>query len=222
VLGCHTRFFLHSVFPIALNAPQYQGLALGVVTLPFAYYVVGLYPGYGMGALRRIRARVYATFTVFALLVAWNYAFQDRQWSRGVLLFTLFFALILAPALEASVRKTLTARGICGVPVVILGAGRTGESVVKTLQAQKDLGFVPVGMLDDNREKWGMELHGVKIVGPISAAKAFEGKAKIALIAMPRIRGAHLSAMVESLSFANIIVVPDLFGFRACGSPLTT
>ncbi|HEY3939130.1 MAG TPA: exopolysaccharide biosynthesis polyprenyl glycosylphosphotransferase, partial [Bryobacteraceae bacterium] len=84
MLGCHTRFFLHSVFPIALNAPQYQGLALGVVTLPFAYYVVGLYPGYGMGALRRIRARVYATFTVFALLVAWNYAFQDRQWSRGV------------------------------------------------------------------------------------------------------------------------------------------
>jgi Undecaprenyl-phosphate galactose phosphotransferase WbaP len=215
LLGCLIRFFLHSVFPIELHAPQYQGLAVGVLTLPLAYYWVGLYPGYGMGSVQRIRARVHATVTVFVVLLTWNYAFQDHQWSRGVLLLTLFFALILAPALEAPLRKALIARGICGVPVVILGAGSTGELVMKTLQREKDLGFVPVGVLDDNPQKWGTELHGVKVGGPISAARAFERKAKIALVAMPRIGGAQLSSLVENLSFANIIVVPDLFGIQS-------
>ena len=128
LLGCMARYYLHSIFPIALARAQYQGLALGVLTLPLAYYWMGLYPGYGMGAVQRIRGRVYATFSVFVVLLTWNYAFQDHQWSRGVLLLTMFFALILAPALEAPLRKFLIARGICGVPMLVLGGGSTGAS----------------------------------------------------------------------------------------------
>ncbi len=55
LLGCIVRYYLHSIFPIALARAQYQGLALGVLTLPLAYYWMGLYPGYGMGAVQRIR-----------------------------------------------------------------------------------------------------------------------------------------------------------------------
>ncbi len=145
LLGCLTRFLLHSIFPIGLGRAQYQGLALGVLTLPLVYYWVGLYPGYGMGAVERLRARVYATFTVFVVLLTWNYVFHDRQWSRGVLLITMVFALVLPPAFESIVRRFLIARGVCGLPVIILGAGRTGAQVAKTLQKQCDLGFLPIG-----------------------------------------------------------------------------
>ncbi len=215
LLGCIVRYYLHAIFPIALERPQYQGLALGVLTLPLAYYWMGLYPGYGLGAVQRIRGRVYSTFIVFALLLCWNYAFQDHQWSRGVLLLTMFFALILAPALEAPLRRILIARGICGVPMVILGAGGTGALVVKTLKKESDLGFVPVGILDDNPAKWGTEIHGVPVVGPLAAAEAFAGRAKVALIALPGIGREHLSQLVQGLSFANIIIVPDLFGIQS-------
>lgn len=215
LLGCLVRYFLHSIFPIQLEGPQYQGLVLGILTLPLAYYWVGLYPGYGMGAVQRIRGRVYATFTVFMMLLAWNYAFHDRQWSRGVLILTMLFALILAPALEAPLRKFLIARGICGVPMVILGAGSTGALVVKTLQRESDLGLLPVGILDDNPQKWGTEIHGVPVVGPLAAAEMFEGRAKLALVAMPGMGRAHLSELVQSLSFPNVIVVPDLFGIQS-------
>ena len=215
LLGCIVRYFLHSIFPIGLNAPQYQGVALGVLALPLAYYWVGLYPGYGMGAVQRIRARVYATFVVFMVLLTWNYAFEDRQWSRGVLVLTMLFALMLAPALEAPVRRVLFERGICGVPVLILGAGKTGARVAKTLRYESDLGFVPVGILDDDPRKWGTTLDGVQVLGPLSMAESFAGQVRIALIAMPRMQRERLSNLVQHLSFPNVIVVPDLFGIQS-------
>ncbi len=215
LLGCVVRLFLHSVFPIALNRPQYQGLALGILTLPMAYAWVGLYPGYGVSEVQRIRSRFYATATVFLILLIWNYTLYDGQWSRGVLVLTMFFALVLAPALEAPLRKGLIKSGICGVPVVILGAGRTGALVAKILQRESGLGFVLVGMLDDDPEKWGTTVHGVKVVGPLSAAEAFVGRAKVALLAIPTMQRERLSWLVENLSFPNVIVVPDLFGIQS-------
>jgi Undecaprenyl-phosphate galactose phosphotransferase WbaP len=215
LLAYLTRLALHSVFPIALNRPQYQGLALGVLALPIAYAWVGLYPGYGLSAVQRIRARVYATATIFVVLLLWNYTLHDGQWSRGVLIFTMCFALVLAPALEAPLRRMLIRSGICGVPVIVLGAGKTGALVAKTLLKERDLGFVLVGMLDDDREKWGTSIYGVKVLGPLSAAKAFSGRAKVALIAIPRMQRERLSALIEDLSFPNVIVVPDLFGIQS-------
>jgi Undecaprenyl-phosphate galactose phosphotransferase WbaP len=213
--GCVVRYYLHSIFPIALARAQYQGLALGVLTLPLAYYWMGLYPGYGLGAVQRIRSRVYSTFVVFVVLLVWNYAFQDHQWSRGVLFLTMLFALILAPALEAPLRKILIEHGIYGIPLVVLGGGNTGAMVVKTLKKESDLGFVPVAILDDNPAKWGTQIHGVAVVGPLAAAEAFTGRAKVALVALPGISRAHLSQLVEALSFANIVIVPDLVGIQS-------
>ena len=215
LLGCLVRLSLHSIFPIALARSQYQGLALGVLALPLAYGWVGLYPGYGMSAVQRIRARAYSTATIFVVLVMWNYTLYDGQWSRGVLILTFGFALVLAPAFEAPLRKTLVARGLCGVPIVILGAGTTGALVARTLQQQRDLGFIIAAMLDDDSRKWGQECHGVPIVGPISAAHAFAGQAKVALIAMPKLPPGQLSNLVQNLSFPSVIVVPDLFGIQS-------
>ena len=134
------RLFLHSIFPIALNRPQYQGLALGILALPLAYAWVGLYPGYGLSAVQRIRGRFYATTTVFVVLLIWNYTLYEGQWSRGVLILTMFFALLLAPALESPLRRALVKGGICGVPVIILGAGRTGALSRRSCKRNTTLG----------------------------------------------------------------------------------
>jgi Undecaprenyl-phosphate galactose phosphotransferase WbaP len=215
LLACLVRVAMHSVFPIALGSSQYSGLALGVLSLPVVYLWIGLYPGYGMGPVARLRARVYATLAVFGLLLTWNYVFQDQQWSRGVLLITAAFGLIIPPAVEALMRKYLIANGICGLPVVILGAGETGSLVAQQLMKQKELGFVPVGILDDNSRKWGSEIHGVPVLGPLSLARRLEGKAKALIVAMPGLRREKLCELVETLSFPNIIIVPDLFGMQS-------
>lgn len=213
--ACLVRVAMHAFFPIALGSSQYSGLALGVLSVPAVYFWVGLYPGYGMGAVARLRTRVYATLSVFAVLLTWNYVFQDRQWSRGVLLLTAVFALIIPPTFEALLRKHLITNGICGIPVVVLGGGHTGTLVVRQLLKQTELGFVPVAVLDDNPRKWGAAIHGIPILGPLSMASRLEGKAKALIVAMPTLHRDRLCDLVENLSFSNIIIVPDLFGIQS-------
>lgn len=214
-LGCVTRQALATLFPISLGLPQYGGLALGILTLPLAYFAAGLYPGYGVGAVQRLRSRVYATLFVFGVLLTWNYIFAERQWSRGVLFSTMVFALFIPPLLERLLRKRLIARGVCGEPVVILGGGKTGSLVARTLQQQYDLGFVPVGVLDDDPRKWGTTIEGIPVLGPLSAVRAFEGHAKVVLVAMPGMERQHLADLVQNLSFPSIILIPDLFGIQS-------
>ncbi len=214
-LACLVRVAFHSLFPINMGRSQYMGLALGVLVLPVVYLWRGLYPGYGMGTVERLRARVYATVTVFALLLSWNYIFQDRQWSRGVLFLTAAFALVLPPLSEGLFRKTLIVRGVCGIPVVILGAGRTGALVVRQLLKQTDLGLVPAAILDDNPCLWGSELQGIPVLGPLSLVTRLQGKAKALIVAMPGLQRERLTGLIETLSFPNIIIVPDLFGIQS-------
>jgi hypothetical protein len=82
---CLLHYFLNPLFPISLHIGQYEGLMLGVLTLPLACFWIGLYPGYGMSTVQRIRGSVLATFFVFLLPLVWNYSFQGRQWSYAVL-----------------------------------------------------------------------------------------------------------------------------------------
>jgi Undecaprenyl-phosphate galactose phosphotransferase WbaP len=215
LLGCIARNFLRSIFPVGLAAPQYQGLAIGVLTLPLAYYWVGLYPGYGVSAVERIRSRVYATFLVFLLLLSWNYALNEHEWSRGVLLLTMFFALILTPVLEAPLRKALIRRGIYGLPVVILGAGRTGALVAQTLQRELDLGLLPVCFLDDDARKWGTLVENVPVSGSLAACGAMAGRARMAIVAMPGMGHAALAGLIQNLAFSSVIVIPDMFGVQS-------
>jgi acetyltransferase EpsM len=49
--------------------------------------------------------------------------------------------------------------------IIVLGAGGHGKSVVSVLLAS---GAPVTGVLDDTPEKWGQEIQGVPILGPIS------------------------------------------------------
>lgn len=54
-----------------------------------------------------------------------------------------------------------------GKRTLIIGAGASGEAVIKELYRNKETRIIPVGFLDDNQEKIGLTLHGVNILGPI-------------------------------------------------------
>lgn len=53
-------------------------------------------------------------------------------------------------------------------PVVILGAGKTGQVVAGVLKKNKHFGLKPVGFFDDNEELHGKSVNGVPVVGSIS------------------------------------------------------
>src|SRR5260370_9220932 len=103
LMGVLVRRFL-PFYPVEITPSQYKGVAFGLLMIPLAYFLVGLYPGYGKSEVQRLRDRVYATALAFMLLIGWDYIVQEREWPRGILLATLVFAFVLPPVADSYCR----------------------------------------------------------------------------------------------------------------------
>lgn len=80
--------------------------------------------------------------------------------------------------------------------VLILGAGRAGEALVRDLR--RSGAYQPVGLLDDAARLHGTKLHGVPVLGGLDDAVsvARETAAKLIVIAMPSLDAATMQKVV--------------------------
>lgn len=209
LLGVGLRAAASPWFSISLAPPNVGGIALGLLFLPFGYLLVGLYPGYGLAPVERLRRRVRTNFFLFSGLVAWGYLVHREQWSRGVLLSALALALVLSPLAERLLIRLLGRLHLWGTSVVIFGTGGSGRIVSELMRGQPSLGFVPVAILEvDGGESWtGPALAAVADLHFQSAAVE---PARIAVVAMPALAEDRRRALLESLPFRSIIVMADI------------
>ena len=100
------------------------------------------------------------------------------------------------------VKTNLEWRQALGKRTLIVGAGSAGEIVVKEIIRNKDLNNIPVAFLDDNEEKIGKRLMGIKIVGPVSAIKYYIDayRAEEVIVAINNYPKAALAELVELVS----------------------
>ena len=106
------------------------------------------------------------------------------------------------------------------VRVLILGAGRASEALVRDLRRSGM--YQPVGLLDDARKLHGTKLHGVPVLGSLSdaAAIAKETAAKLIVIAMPSLDAATMQRVVAicestSLPFRTVPRLVDVLEGRS-------
>lgn len=99
----------------------------------------------------------------------------------------LFLIMGGARALYRTTREFYRYGGLIaqGKPVLLLGAGNAGASLVRELTRSSEWRLV--GLLDDDPAKRGREIQGYKILGPISELQRWtaELKAEHVIIAMP-------------------------------------
>lgn len=211
---CLGRFVRELSGP-ALKRGQFEAMALLMFVLPLAFVVAGLYPGYGLSVVERLRRRVYTVSLVFGMLILCDYLVAEWYTSRGVLLLTFGFAVTAGPIIDAAVRRVLLACRCWGTPTVVLGAGETGDLLVRILRQEPELGLVPIGLFDDDPEKWTRQIDGVPVLGPLSNAKSLAGSARIALIATPGLPAARQARLCSRLPFHRVILIPDLMGIAS-------
>jgi exopolysaccharide biosynthesis polyprenyl glycosylphosphotransferase len=215
-LGALTRVALAPIWPIDISTSQYLDIALGVLILPVAFQFMGMYPGYGITAVLRLRQRIMATLLIFGVLIAWNYLEQRAELSRGVLMASLVYALILPSLCEALTRHILIKLQLWGQPAAILGGGESGRHIVDLLQRRPELGFNPIAVFDDNEALWDTKISGIEVHGPLAhAAHLNPSNIRNAIIAMPSLDGEETSSLLKRLPFENVIVVPRLFGLNS-------
>ena len=82
------------------------------------------------------------------------------------------------------------------VRVLVLGAGRAAEALVRELR--RSGAYQPVGLLDDAVKLQGTKLHGVQILGSLSDAPtiAKETAARLVVIAMPSLEADQMQRVV--------------------------
>ena len=119
-----------------IGKANYQGIVLGLLTLPLANCLMGLYPGYGLGPVERLRRRVIAASVTFTALIVWDSLVLKGEWSRGIELFSFAFALVLSPLVEAAVAHLFMRYRWWGTPVIVLSSDNAGSRIRRIAPSQ--------------------------------------------------------------------------------------
>jgi len=215
IIGLSLRRLLAPWFPSEIGPDQYLGVAAGILLLPIINYQLGLYPGYLLSPVERLRRRMLATLAVFGGLVAWDNLVARGVFSRGVLLATLLFVLLLPPLAETAARTALIRRGRWGIPVVMLGAGDAGRTLARALVCEPQLGLKPIAFLDNRPAVWNTVAEGIPVIGPLGLASDLERRAEAAIVALADLDQGDIGGLLQELSFRRLLVVPDLAGLAS-------
>ncbi len=180
VLAYYGAFVLR--FDGALTAPYYRqmvnSLPLVIVIQIGWFLALGLYQGLwrytSMSDLSRlIKAVAGAWIATMTFVVLW---YRMEGFSRGMLL--IDGVLLLCAVAGSRVSFRLLRTWLMGIQptaarrrVLIYGAGDAGELLLRELQNNVDLGLHPVGFVDDDPQKHGRVIHGVRVLGSLERLK---------------------------------------------------
>ena len=214
-ISVEVRYFFNGQFHPSFYWRLWPLLGLFIL----AYAVAGLYPGVVISPVDEMRRTSLANTLLYLALSAAIFLFREGElYSRGIFLMAWGLTLVFVPLGRVIVRRLFAHCRWWGYPVVVLGAGRTGEMVIRTLKRQPSLGLKPVAVLDDDPRKHGA-LAGVPVIGGIPMAPMLIQRlqAPYAIVAMPGVPRAKLIAILERYgrTFPHMLIIPDLFGFAS-------
>ena len=142
-----------------------------VVTVGFT----ALWGGYGRTwrhasideAVRLIAAGLCSGITLF---VAFTWGTQRMPYTvlvAGPITVTFLFGVVRFQSRLFAFRRASYRTG--GVRVAVVGAGRTGATLLREMKQEESLGLVPVVIVDDDASLRGRTLHDVPIAGNLAA-----------------------------------------------------
>lgn len=144
--------------------------------------------------------------------------------SRTVIILMGFLSVSLLPLIRISFKKIFRRLGLFERRVLILGAGETGRLIAGALKKEPNYGYKVIGFLDDNPEKIGRVVDGIKIHRGIDKAFNYIKRCGISdlFIAMPGAGKERLQGLINSLQHKveRILFVPDMFGIAVLGTGL--
>jgi FlaA1/EpsC-like NDP-sugar epimerase len=128
----------------------------------------------------------------------------ERRLPRGVVLidFILLLGLVAGTRLAARTifeRPTASRLVARGKEVIVVGAGDAGQLVIREMQRSRQLGYTPIGIVDDDPRKKNLRVHGVRVLGTIDELPHIlrDNKPDELLIAIPSASGEDRQRVVE-------------------------
>lgn len=220
LLACLAGIYLRYLYDHSLFWDIYTDLWPMLLMFVVTYALSGLYPGVGITAPEELRRLSYGSSLVFILAGASTFMYKaGAEYSRGAFLFAWLLALILVPLSRAMARELFARKPWWGAGVAVLGAGETGQKIVRSLQEKPGFGLKPVALLDDDPAKQLQSVHGVEVMGPLllSSELVQQLGVQYGIVAMPGLSRERLLQIADAQGkyFPHLVIVPDLLGFSS-------
>jgi FlaA1/EpsC-like NDP-sugar epimerase len=149
---------------------------------------------------------------------------------RGIaaldLLLTLAFiagSRLLARTLMERPTRGIVARG---KEVLVVGAGDAGQLVIREMQRSRQLGYTPIGLIDDDPRKKNLRIHGVRVLGTTEELGHVlrDNRPDEVILAIPSAAGEVRQRVVNVTREGNVPVktLPGLYELIAGESDLAT
>jgi UDP-GlcNAc:undecaprenyl-phosphate/decaprenyl-phosphate GlcNAc-1-phosphate transferase len=188
ILAYYAAFLLR--FDGALVEPHYShfldSLPLVISIQTAMLLMLGLYRGLwryaSMSDVATLISAVAGAWIASVVILALVYRLEG--FSRGALLMdaVLLFGGIATSRLSFRFLRTFLDRyqkNPDARRVLIYGAGDGGELLVRELLNNRRLGLVPIGFLDDDPQKHGRVIHGLRVIGPLDRLKDIAGSTAV-------------------------------------------
>src|SRR5919108_1456020 len=192
--------------------PTFEGGVLAtavlVVAIKLAVFVaLGFYNRWWRYVSTRDMWRAALGVLVASAIAALAVYFGDpfeRRLPRGVVIidFILLLGLVAGTRLaartifERPAASRLVARG---KEVIVVGAGDAGQLVIREMQRSRQLGYTPIGIVDDDPRKKNLRVHGVRVLGTSDELPHIlrDNRPDELLIAIPSASGEDRQKVVE-------------------------
>ncbi|MBA2661993.1 MAG: polysaccharide biosynthesis protein [Bradymonadaceae bacterium] len=206
------RFDFH--IPTNFREPMWEGLAALLLVKMTVFALFKMFQGwwkyvslYDVIAL----AQALALATLAFLLVN-TFLIEPVMYPRSIYLLDFLLALMFIGGARGSLRIMREAtvhrasRTKKSVNIIIVGAGDTGETLVREINKNRNLAYRPLAFLDDDTYKHGLRIHGVPVLGKISDLPELAEKYGVEqiIIAMPSASREQIRCVIETARQARI------------------
>ena len=171
-----------------------------------AFLLLGLYDGLwrytSMSDLSRQLRAVAGAWIASTLAIVFLFRLQDISRSVLVLDGMLLAIGVFGTRISFRLLRTWAARFQSPTPgrrILIYGAGDGGELLLRELMQNRDLGLQPVGFVDDDPQKHGRLIHGVRVLGALGMLRelAYQERVDEILISTTKLGDAQTQLLID-------------------------
>ncbi len=184
-----------------------------VVVRTVAFAHLGLFQGlWRYTGAHDLENLVKATALSTALL-ALGVLFTSRGFPRSVIIMEFLLALTSVGGLRFAVRAMArwadeTSERGEQKRLLIVGAGDSGEALLRELGRNLSHRYAPVAFVDDNANKQNLQIHGVPVQGTIDDIPGLVARRRIddVIVAIPSATGAQMRRIVDLCAVSKVPV----------------
>jgi Undecaprenyl-phosphate galactose phosphotransferase WbaP len=211
-----TGFFLVNLYNIhAINFRSFITYWPYLFAFTLVFYAIHLYPGISLAPAEELRRFTIASIIVHGGIILSRYI-EDQAYDAisSAFVISFCFSTIFLLICRSTMRTLLRKSGIGGIPAVIYGGGGTSRLVVDRLLNNREIGYIPVLILDNDPEQ-GDEYHGVPVIHDTSIGPELvkQFNIKMAIVTSSKMDRRALTQLLNySVSaFRYNVLIPDFF-----------